>query len=161
MKPYWLPLLILGTHLSLFTPNALAFDAETVAKPLANVETSEDSLDKWEDARQGELDADVSLEKGFHRRRRRRNGVRYRNRRRLRHRTDRPQVIIIRRGGGHDVFRRGELRRDDIFFRNDPFRSDRFHRGSFRRDRIRRDRVYDDRFDRFDRDGFQLIIRGD
>ncbi len=159
MKPYWLPLLVLGTHLSVFTPSALAVESETIAKPVTNVETSQTGFNKWEDPWQSELDADTSLEKGFHRRRRRRSGLRHRDRnRRLRYRTGRAQVIIIRRGDRHDVFRQGEFRRGDIFFRNDPFRSDRFHRDSFRRNRLRHNRFYDDRFDY---DGFRLIIRGD
>ncbi|NEQ53142.1 MAG: hypothetical protein F6K11_23895 [Leptolyngbya sp. SIO3F4] len=159
MKRYWLPLLILGTQLSIFTPNAFAFEAETIDKPVTNIETPEAGLNKWEDTWQSELDTDTSLEKGFHRRRRRRSNLRRRNHGRLRHhRTDHPQVIIIRRGNDHDVYRYGEFRRDDIFFRQDPFRSDRFHRDSFRNDQFQHRRHH---HNRIHRDEFRLIIRGD
>ena len=153
MKLYWLPLLILGTQVSVFTPSALA--SEPVAAPLGAVEVVEESADK------GQTDP-ISLDKGFRRRRVRHHRIRHRDlpHRRLHHSgRRRSNIIIIRQGGRYDALRHGEFRRDHIYFRSAPF--DRVHHDRFRRDRFHHNRFYYDRFEHFDHDGFRLIIRSD
>ncbi len=183
MKLRWLTLLILGTHFSIFAPNALAVESKLSTESLPVVKATADDIvlvnDEWQpqpdDKWAGISDEDVSLEKGNRRRRRYHDRIRHRDLRhpRVRHprRIRHPRRRIIRRSrlrhggnvrriiiinGGHGGLYYGEFRRDDIFFRNYPFRNDRFHRERFRRFR------HDDfRHHHFDHDEFRLIIRSD